>query len=98
MNRVLLQIWEMSDRASGAYRDGCSLHIGEPELKDYLDKVYGERDESQVPDEYDRVLSSPLEAYVDDELYSRLSQKGSVRISEPSLRNLLSLGDIIVKN
>lgn len=96
MNRVFLQVWELSDRKDGVCRDGCSLHVGDAQLKDYVQSVYSSRG-TDVPEEYARALGNYLEAFVDDALYDIVVKDGSLKIPETSLTNLLNLGELIVK-
>lgn len=97
MNRIFLQIWELSDRNSGTSRDGCSLHLDEADHNAFVTTEYEGRT-LPPPDEYARVIGSQIEAYVDDGLYSVVVERGSVRIPETSLTNLMNLGEIIIKH
>lgn len=96
MNRVLLQVWELSDRKDGVCRDGCSLHAGDVQLNDYVKSIYVSRNQ-EIPDEYTRVLGNFIDAFVDDALYSLVLKSGSVKIPDTSLTNLINLGELIVK-
>lgn len=97
MNRILLQIWEVSDRNSEPCRDGCSLHLDEARHNEFVSASYSGRD-FPAPAEYNRIVGTYLEAYVEDNLYSVVVERGSVRIPETSLTNLMNLGEIIIKH
>lgn len=97
MNKVLLQIWELSERSRESFRDGCSVHIDDTHLSSFVGDVYGKRVKYSVPQEYSRVVGSPVVVFVDDAIYEKVLKLGSVRLPETSLSNLLSIGDIIVK-
>lgn len=99
MNKVIMQLWEESERGWGVRPDGCSLHIDELERKKYIDKIYDDRsNESTVPDEYDRVFGSEMVVFVNDDMFSKIQSKGTIRIFEHELNNLISLEDIIIKS
>ena len=98
MNRILLQVWEVSERGLSTFRDGCSLHIDEDERLRFVSGIYSERQGIKVPEEYDRVVGVAVEAYVDDEIFEKVVSLGSVRLPETSMSNLLSLGEIIIKD
>ncbi len=92
-----MQLWEESERGFGARPDGCSLHIDSSELSMYIDSVYRDRVGNDVPDEYDRVLGFEICAFVGDSLFEKIKESRSVRLDEPSMRNLLSMEELIVK-
>lgn len=90
-------MWEHSVRGSGIGRDGCSLHIDEAARTGYLVGSYYGRSDEAVPAEYSRAVGMPVEAYVDDALFDRLSRLGTVRLPESSLSNLMNMDEIILK-
>jgi hypothetical protein len=97
MNRVYLQLWVHSERGLGFLTDGCSLHIDLVERDKFISDVYLERDEL-VPEQYDRCFGDSFEVYVDDMLFESVRSQSNVRLDESSLRNLLVMEDIIIKN
>lgn len=97
MNRVLLQLW-VDSRPNGIERDGCSLHATDVDRFEFVSSVYSERKGKPVPESYEMVFCEPIEAYVEDGLFGIISDLRSIRIEEPSLRNLLSMNELIVKN
>ena len=95
MNKVYLQIWEESERGWGVRPDGCSLHLTLSNRNDYLDKVYEGRTYGKIPHEYDRIVGGPFPVFISDLLFSEVSNKGSLRLMEYEMRNLLNMEEII---
>ena len=56
MNKVLLQLWEESNTKEGFLSDGCSLHLNLKERDIFVSSVYKNRDNSIIPNEYDRIV------------------------------------------
>ena len=50
MNKIVLQLWEESERGWGIRPDGCSIHLDDKERSTFIDNEYSNRSES-VPDE-----------------------------------------------
>lgn len=96
MNKVSLQIWEESERGFGSRPDGCSIHIDSEARIKYIDSIYDLRGDS-VPNIYDRVIGSELEAFVDDDLFKMVLDKKSIRLIEPELNNLIKFEELIIK-
>jgi hypothetical protein len=96
MNKVILQLWEESERGWGVRPDGCSLHTDLIERDGYLKSIYDDRGE-EVPYEYDRIVGGSIYAFVDDDLFKSLSEEKTVRITQNSLNNLISLNELIIK-
>lgn len=98
MNRVILQIWESSDREKGTRSDGCSVHIDFADRESYINSIYKYRTPAYIPEEYDRIVGDPIEAFISDVLFSKVKLKKSIRIYEHEMNNLLSMQEIIVRN
>lgn len=99
MNKVILQFWEVSEREHGVRPYGCSLHLEMVSRDLYVSGIYADRkSEDYVPDVYDRVIGSPIDAFISDVLYSKVKLKGSIRIYEHELNNLMSMAEIIIKD
>lgn len=96
MNRVLLQFWEESERGWGVRPDGISLHVNRESYREYLNNIYDSRDGQNVPDEYDRVIGSVIEAMVSDDIYSIVLSEKNVRLPQYQLNNLIKLKNIII--
>ncbi len=96
MNKVILQLWEESERGWGVRPDGCSLHTDLVERDGYLKSIYNDRGD-EVPYEYDRIVGEPVSAFIDDNLFRSLSDEKTVRLSQNSLNNLISLNELIIK-
>lgn len=93
-----MQLWEESERGWGVRPDGCSLHVDTTERKKFIDKIYESRsNDSHVPSEYDRIIGDEMEVFVDDMLFSSIKSKGSVRIYEHELNNLIKFDELIIK-
>jgi len=96
MNKVILQLWEESERGWGVRPDGCSLHIDLTERDNYLKSVYDDRGD-EVPYEYDRIVGGALSVFVDDALFGSLTEEKTIRLTQNSLNNLISLNELIIK-
>jgi hypothetical protein len=95
MNKVILQLWEESNTKDGFLSDGCSLHIDLKERDKYVASVYKGRDNSSIPNEYDRIVGDWVEVFVDDKLYNMILTDMSVKLPENSFQNLLKFEEII---
>jgi hypothetical protein len=99
MNKIIMQLWEESERGFGSRPDGCSFHIDSNERKRFVDEIYKSREcEVEIPDEYDRIVGDEIEVFVDDKLFNVIKDKKSVKILQSDLYNLLKLEEIIIKN
>ena len=98
MNKVILQIWEESERGSVIIPSGCSLHLDFKERLSYISKIYEGRESDTVPDEYDRIVGDGVEVFVEDSLFNIIKKDKSVRITEYQMYNLISLDDITIKD
>lgn len=96
MNKIIMQLWEESERGFGTRPDGCSLHSDVAERDKFIRMIYEGRG-SEVPDVYDRVVGDGMVAFVDDKLFNVIKRDGSVKIFQSDLNNLLKLEEIIVK-
>ena len=95
MNKVILQIWEESERGFGVRPDGCSLHINSEERNIYIKSIYDNRD-SEVPTEYDRIVGDEFLAFIGDDLFEIVNRDKSIRITEYQMNNLISMEDLII--
>ena len=99
MNKIILQLWEESERGWGTRPDGCSIHTDIDERKKFLNKIYQKRENDiQVPDEYDRIVGEEIEAFVDDSIYQKVIENKTIRLSEIELNNLITFEQIIFKS
>lgn len=96
MNKVILQVWEESNKLEGIRQDGCSIHIDENNRKLFVDSVYKERDENDLPDSYERIVGVPTEVEVSDTLFNAIEREKSVRLRSYEMNNLLEMDEIIV--
>lgn len=96
MNKVILQLWEESERGFGNRPDGCSIHADSENRNKYIKSIYESRCD-EVPDIYERIIGSELEAFIDDDLFKILTEKKSLRLIEPELNNLIKFEEIIIK-
>ena len=97
MNKVILQLWEESDRYLGVNPGGCSLHKDESSLKEYLNSIYSNRGDD-VPDSYERAFSNPVIVDVVENIHNIVQNSGSVRLQQYEMNNLLNLKEIILEN
>lgn len=96
MNKVVLQFWEESERGFGTIPDGCSIHIDSENRNSYIKSIYNYRTD-EVPDKYERIIGSELEAFIDDNLFKKLNKEKSLRLIEPELNNLIKFEELIIK-
>ena len=98
MNKVILQIWEESERGFGSRLDGCSIHLDSNERNNYINMIYTNRESNTIPDEYDRIVGDGIEVFIEDSLFNIIKKDKSVRITEYQMNNLISLDDITIKD
>ena len=97
MNKVILQLWEESERGYGSRPDGCSIHIDEKIQKEYTDISYKNRGDD-VPDVYERLVGDPFFAFIEDGLFEILKRDGSIRLFEYELNNLIHMEELIINH
>jgi len=95
MNKVILQLWEESNTKEGFLSDGCSLHLNVKERDIYVSSIYNSRDNSVIPNEYDRIVGEWIEVFVEDKLFNMISEEKSIKTNESALQNLLKFEEII---
>jgi hypothetical protein len=93
MNKIVLQLWEESNRTNGVLSDGCSLHIDENERNNFIDSIYSNREE-EVPDSYSRAVGCSIDVFITDSLFSTIQNKKSIKLSQVEFQNLLVFEDI----
>ncbi len=98
MNKVIFQLWEEYERDSEIRPSGCSLHLDHKDRNNYIDKIYSGRIYSDIPDEYDKISGVGQEVFIDDLLYNKLLNLKSIRLNESSMRNLISMSELIIKD
>ena len=98
MNKVILQIWEESERGWGTRPDGCSMHIDLKERENYIQSIYNSRksDES-IPDEYERIVGEGVEAFIEDALFELVQKDKSLRLTQYQMNNLMGMEEITIK-
>lgn len=97
MNKVILQVWEVSDQKRGNRPDGCSIHIDPSVKENFISLSYKDRCLNDIPQEYDRVVGDPVDVFVSDDLFSKIKEEKSIRLFEYEMNNLLTLQEIITK-
>ena len=99
MNKIVLQLWEESGRGFGTRPDGCSIHMDVVERDRYVEYIYSSRRGStSVPDEYERIVGGPVEAYIDDYMFDMLKSEKSIRLAQYQMNNLVGMEDIIIRD
>lgn len=97
MNKIILQLWEESERNWGVRPDGCSIHLDSNNRDSFINDFYSKREEN-VPDVYERAFGEPFYAFVQDNLFKILEVDKSIRLLEHEFNNLVNLEEIIIKN
>lgn len=93
MNKVILQLWEQSEKKEDITPVGCSLHIDYESHIEYIGRYFGNlRDD--IPNRYMRPVSKPIEVIVTDMLYAVIVSDGNVIVQQHELNNLVQLKDI----
>ena len=95
MNKIVLQLWEESNTKEGFLSDGCSLHLNVKERDIYVSSIYNSRDNSIIPNEYDRIVGEWIEVFVEDKIFNMIIEEKSVKINEAAFQNLLKFEEII---
>jgi hypothetical protein len=99
MNKVILQIWEESERGWGTRPDGCSMHIDLKERENYIQTIYDSRkSETSIPDEYERIVGEGVEAFIEDELYNLVQKDKSIRLTQYQMNNLMNMEEITIND
>lgn len=94
MNKVILQLWEQSEKKEDITPVGCSLHIDYESHIEYMGRYFGNL-KDKVPFRYIRPVSKPIEVEVTDMLYTVVMADRSVIIHQHELNNLVQLKDIL---
>jgi hypothetical protein len=95
MRKVYLQYWEESERGWGVRPDGCSLHLTLDEHKKYIKSIYdGREEDTEVPDEYERIVGEPIEVMIDPTLFSIV--EGTLRLFQYEMNNLIKLEELVI--
>lgn len=97
MNKVVLQIWEESERGFGTRPDGCSVHIDSKERERYINSIYERRkSNSSIPNEYDRIVGEGIDVFIEDALFGLLQKEKSIRITQYQMNNLIGMDEITI--
>lgn len=98
MNKIILQIWEESERGWGTRPDGCSMHADSKEREKYIQAVYeGRKSDTSIPHEYDRIVGEGVEAFIEDALFELVQKEKSVRLTQYQMNNLMCMEEITIK-
>ena len=98
MNKIILQIWEESERGWGTRPDGCSMHADSKERENYIQIVYESRkSDTSIPHEYDRIVGEGVEAFIEDALFELVQKEKSVRLTQYQMNNLMGMEEITIK-
>lgn len=98
MNKAILQIWEESSIDSNILPIGGTLHIDIKERNEYVNRIYAGRDSDEIPNKYERISGSEVEALINDSIFNILLEKKTVILEEYELNNLVNMKEIIKEN
>jgi hypothetical protein len=98
MNKAILQIWEESSIDNNILPIGGTLHIDSKERNEYVNRIYAGRDSNQIPNSYERISGSEVEALINDSIFNILLEKKTVILEEYELNNLVNMKEIITEN
>jgi len=97
MNKVILQIWEESERGRGTRPDGCSMHIDQKERDQYIQSIYDSRkSDTAIPHEYDRIVGAGVDAFIEDSLFLLVQKDRSIRLTQYQMNNLMGMEEITI--
>ncbi len=86
MNKVLIQLWEVSYPDNKIESDGGSLHVDLESRNTFID---------QNSEPTERFVGIPTEVEVNENIFNSLMERKTIRLSEIELNNLIGLKDII---
>lgn len=95
MKEVFLQVWEESNKKEGVKGDGCSIHLNSEYRKSYIDSIYNDRNEYDVPISYERFIGEPILVKVSKPLYEEILKHKSLRLQSYEMNNLLNMNEIV---
>jgi hypothetical protein len=97
MNKVILQIWEESERGWGTRPDGCSMHIDQKERDRYIQAIYdGRKSDTTIPNEYERIVGAGVDAFIEDSLFLLVQKDRSIRLTQYQMNNLMGMEEITI--
>jgi hypothetical protein len=91
MNHIIFQHWELSKDEKSVTPDGASIHLDINSYHNFISEIYQNRQNNDIPGEYDRIVGDKLYATVDDELFDLLIDQKNLRLTNYQLNNLLKL-------
>lgn len=97
MNKVILQLWEESTINEEPISDGCSIHIDLQERDKFVDDIYEKRKGMKVPKTYVRIVGSPIEAFIETALFTKLIKEKNIRLKQNELNNLVYFEELTIK-
>jgi hypothetical protein len=97
MNKVILQIWEESERGWGTRPDGFSMHIDQKERDRYIQAIYdGRKSDTTIPNEYERIVGAGVDAFIEDSLFLLVQKDRSIRLTQYQMNNLMGMEEITI--
>ncbi len=87
MKIAILQLWEIFTSDKQIQSDGCSIHIDEKSLNDFLTNYQTEENERKV--------GIHCEVEIPKSIFKVLSIDKSIRLSEIEMNNLIGLKEIL---
>jgi hypothetical protein len=85
MNRILIQLWEISYPDNSIESDGCSLHLDIESRNVYI---------KQNNTKSERFVGEPTMIEVNSSIFETVQKNKNIRLSEVELNNLVGLKDI----
>lgn len=96
-NKVVICFWEESSKNGDITLDGCSLHLTDSDRLEYIEEIYSNRTD-QIPDTYDRIVGdNGYDGYITDDIYNKLLEEKSIRLSQVEFSNLMKMEEVIVE-
>lgn len=93
MKKIYLQLWEETHKSNKIIPSGASLHIDDENRKKFVEKIYKNR-RKRKPKTYERIVGGPSITWVSDQLFEKIEENKSKKISQIELDNLIFLSEI----
>lgn len=85
MEKVIIQLWEISNSDNTILSDGCSIHINDIHRTEFV-KITSSREE--------RPVGSPSDVLINKNIFEILKKDFTIRLSEAEMNNLIGLKDL----
>lgn len=92
MTKAVLQLWVERERGYESRPNGASIHKDEKSRKEYIEKIYSDRNVDDVPNTYECVIGEPIDVLLKNNL---LGDSKTIIIKRHEFNNLLDFNEIL---